>query len=148
MKDDKLSEMFGIPQTPKTEIITKTGEVIPYEEQPKEEPKRDPIIDKDFEKIRSNLNEILSQGSDALYHALEVAKSSEHPRAFEVVANMMKQLSDINIQLLDAHKKHKDLVAKKDEEQETTQQNVTNNAIFVGSTHELAKMIEDMKKGK
>jgi hypothetical protein len=146
MKEDKLSQIFDIPSE-KTEIITKQGEVIPYQEKTvaKIEDKQ---VDDDFEKIRNNLKEIMQQGSDALYHALEVAKNSEHPRAFEVVSNMMKQLSDINLQLLDAHKKHKDISKKEEEEKPQAGQNVTNNAIFVGSTHELAKMIEGMKKDK
>lgn len=144
MKDDKLSQVFGLP-TQKTDIITKEGEVIPYENKEQPKPSTEDV-DKDFEKVRKNLDELMQQGSNALYYALEIAKGSEHPRAFEVVGNIMKQLSDINLQLLDAHKKRKDLVEPKAEEK--TAQNVTNNAIFVGSTNELSKMIEDMRKGK
>lgn len=146
MKEDKLSQIFNIPSE-KTEIITKQGDVIPYQDKPvaKTEDKQ---INDDFDKIRNNLKDIMQQGNDALYHALEVAKNSEHPRAFEVVANMMKQLSDINLQLLDAHKKHKDITKNTEEEKPQVGQNVTNNAIFVGSTHELAKMIENMRKDK
>lgn len=146
MTNDKLSELFGVPpiKSDKVDIITKQGEVIPVDPQKSAEDKQ---IDKDFEKIRNNISEIMSQGNSALWHAIEVAKSSEHPRAFEVVANMMKQLTDINVQLLDAHKKHKELVDKQPEEKPVTG-GVTNNSIFVGSTLELAKMLEDMKKGK
>lgn len=145
MKEDKLSQLFNIPSE-KTEIITKQGEVIQYQEKP-EKPKDTSAVDKDFEKIRSNMQDILQQGTDALYHALEIAKNSEHPRAFEVVGNMMKQLSDVNLQLLDAHKKHKD-ISKKEEEEKPVGQNVTNNAIFVGSTNDLAKMLDNMKREK
>lgn len=145
MKEDKLSQLFNIPSE-KTEIITKQGEVIQYQEKP-QKPSDTSIVDKDFEKIRTNMQDILQQGTDALYHALEIAKNSEHPRAFEVVGNIMKQLSDVNLQLLDAHKKHKD-ITKKEEEEKPVGQNVTNNAIFVGSTNELAKMLDNMKKEK
>ena len=145
MKEDKLSQVFGLP-TQKTDIITKDGEVIPYENKDVAVPSETKAVEDDFEKVRKNLDELLTQGNNALYYALEIAKGSEHPRAFEVVGNIMKQLSDINLQLLDAHKKKKDLVEPKAEEKTT--QNVTNNAIFVGSTNELSKMIEDMRKGK
>ena len=101
-------------------------------------------LDDDYETTRSNLHTILQQGQDALYHALEVAKASEHPRAFEVVGGLMKHLSDINTQLLDLHKKKQSIEAPTKEERKS----VTNNAIFVGSTNELSKMLNDLRKGK
>lgn len=145
MKDEKLNQVFGLP-TEKTDIITKDGEIIPYDDKKEQSPIKKEAVDNDFDKVRKNLDELLQQGNNALYYALEIAKGSEHPRAFEVVGNIMKQLSDINLQLLDAHKKHKDLVDPKAEDKPA--HNVTNNAIFVGSTNELSKMIEDMRKGK
>ena len=77
-------------------------------------------------------------------HALEVAKQSEHPRAFEVVGNLVKQLADVNQQLLDLHQQHQKLMGVEKKEKEETK-TVTNNAIFVGSTAELHKIINDMK---
>lgn len=102
-------------------------------------------IDYDYETTRSNLHSILAQGQDALTHALSVAKNSEHPRAFEVVGGLMKHLSDINTQLLDLNKKKQLLDNPKSTSKEAP---VTNNSIFVGSTAELSKMINDLKKGK
>lgn len=147
MSNDKLSQVFDIPPM-KTEIIAKDGEVIPYEEPKQEKTKSDIQVEKDFDKIRDNLHEIIRQGTESLYHAIEVAKQSEHPRAFEVVGNLMKQLSDINVQILDVHKKKQTIIEKKDEESSGTTKNVTNNSIFVGTTNELLNMINDMKKGK
>ena len=135
--DDKLSQLFNIEPTKVTDVdvITQDGQVIP--------PKND-THEHDYETTRGNLHSLLQQGQDALYHALEVAKQSEHPRAFEVVGNLMKNLSDINHQLLDLHSKKQTLEtpAKKEE----AAKNVTNNSIFVGSTAELAKLVNDMKK--
>jgi uncharacterized glyoxalase superfamily metalloenzyme YdcJ len=74
-----------------------------------------------------------------------VAKQSEHPRAFEVVGNLIKQLADVNQQLMDVHQQKKKL----EEPSKTIKSNnTTNNAIFVGSTAELSNMIKKMTKGE
>jgi len=79
-------------------------------------------------------------------HALEIAKQSEHPRAFDVVGGLMKQLADINGQLLDLTEKRQKLLEKKPTANE--QPHVTNNnAIFVGSTSELNKMLRQINNG-
>lgn len=136
---ESLNNTFDIetvhPTT--TEVITTNGEVIvPHDT------KVEQNVDYDYEKTRNNLHSLLQQGQDALYHALEIAKQSEHPRAFEVVGGLMKQLADINGQLLDLTDKRQKLVSKKTDD---TKPNVTNNnAIFVGSTSELNKMLKQM----
>ena len=84
------------------------------------------------------------KGQEALNAALEVAKQSEHPRAFEVVGNLMKQLADVNQQLMDLHQQK----AKLDAPSKEGGAKVTNNAIFVGSTSELNKLIQNMTKGE
>ena len=135
--DDNLSQVFDIEPIGKTEIISQTGSVIPAKNE---------AFDHDYETTRSNLHSILNQGQDALFNALEVAKQSEHPRAFEVVGGLMKHLSDINHQLLDLHKKKQALESGKPDDEKATITN--NNAIFVGSTTELSKMLNDIRKGK
>jgi hypothetical protein len=133
--DEKLSAEFGIEPMNNPEIITKEGDVI--------NDKTNKIED-DYEVTRNNLRLILSQGQQALMKALDVANQSEHPRAFEVVGNLMKQLADVNQQLLDLHQQKQKLDAPK----EGTKKEVTNNnAIFVGSTAELNKMLKNMNKG-
>ena len=102
-------------------------------------------VDYDYERTRSNLHSLLDQGQEALLHALEVAKQSEHPRAFEVVGNMMKQLADVNHQLLDLTEKRNKLRTKDPGSQSPG--TVNNNAIFVGSTAELNKMLQTLNKG-
>jgi hypothetical protein len=135
--DDKLSEVFDIPnitKTPELEVIdNSTGEIVKTPEGK---------IEDDYDITRNNLRELLTTGQNALMHALEVAKSSEHPRAFEVVGNLMKQLADVNQQLMDLHQQKAKLDAP------TKGEKVTNNAIFVGSTAELNKLIKNMSKGE
>lgn len=138
--DESLSEVFDtIPMEAKTgEIITSTGEVIaPPDEK----------VEYDYEKTRDNMHNLLQQGQDALMHALSVAKQSEHPRAFEVVGNLIKQLSDVNEQLLKLHERKQKLDSPKIKEEAASKQVTNNNAIFVGSTADLNKMLNDMSKG-
>lgn len=98
-------------------------------------------IESDYDTTRENLLTILNKGQEALNHALEIAKQSEHPRAFEVVGNLMKQQADINQQLLDLHQQKQKLEGKK----ESKAPGVQNNSIYVGSTKELNKFLHDMK---
>jgi hypothetical protein len=133
--NDKLSEIFDVNPIPSNELIDTNGNVVLP---------RNESLESDYETTRSNLHSILTQGQDALFHALQVAKNSEHPRAFEVVGGLMKHLSDINTQLLDLHKKKQQIEGPK----ETAQKSVTNNSIFVGSTADLGKMLTDLRKGK
>lgn len=98
--------------------------------------------DYDYETTRSNLHALLCQGQEALMHSLELAKQSEHPRAFEVVGNLMKQLADINHQLMDLSEKRQKLKDSTTKDSGTT---ITNNtAYFVGSTAELNKMLKNI----
>jgi len=138
--DDRLSVVFDTPVVTKTtsegEVIdSATGEIIQSAESK---------IESDYDITRANLRELLTTGQNALMHALEVAKQSEHPRAFEVVGNLMKQLADVNQQLMDLHQQKAKLDAPKNKDASK----ITNNAIFVGSTSELAKMIQNMNKGE
>lgn len=134
--DDKLSEVFEVEPIKSGEVI-ETSSLTPIEVQK---------VDTDYDTIRNNLYGILNQGQEALLHALEVAKQSEHPRAFEVVGNLMKNLSDINHQIIDLHTKKHALENKAVKKEEA--KSVTNNSIFVGSTAELSKMIEQMRRGE
>jgi hypothetical protein len=101
----------------------------------------DSDLDSDFATARNNLHQIINQGSDALEEALIVAKTSEHPRAFEVVGQLIKTLVDANKDLLDIQKKLKEL--KRIDEKDAPQ--TINNSIFVGSTSELQQLINGRK---
>ena len=136
--DDRLSEVFDIEA-----IEVKTGDVITMETEVM--PQSNNKIESDYDRTRSNLHSLLQQGQDALYHALEIAKSTEHPRAFEVVGNLMKQLAEVNTQLLDLHDKKRKIDTPSKAEEVSNKQ-ITNNAIFVGSTSELNQFLNKMNK--
>ena len=94
---------------------------------------------KDYEYTRGELYSLIDQGQEAVRGALEVAQESGHPRAYEVAVAAMKHVADMSEKLQDLHKKMKDL-----DEEQTGPKNVTNNAMFVGSTTELQKMLKKM----
>jgi hypothetical protein len=134
--DETLSAEFNIEPMKATEVITADGEIISETTNK---------IEDDYDHARENLRKLLIDGQTALSTALSVAQQSEHPRAIEVVGNLMKQLADINQQLLDLHQQKQKLDAPKDgAKKEVT----NNNAIFVGSTAELNKMLKNMSKGE
>ena len=99
--------------------------------------------EKDYEYTRGQLYSLIDQGQEAVRGALEVAQESGHPRAFEVATNAMKQVADMTDKLMDLQKKVKDL-----DEEKSGPSKVTNNAMFVGSTAELQKMLKQMGGGK
>ena len=140
--DENLSKVFGVEPIKEGEVITSGGDVILPETKGIDE-----NVDRDYDAARNNLYKLLNQGQDALHNALEIAKQSEHPRAFEVVGNLMKQLADINEQLLKLSEKKQKLDTPKVAEA-TPSKTVTNNAIFVGSTSELSNLINKMNKGE
>ena len=134
--DDSLSEVFEVKTMTPTEVIDTDGVIVSQSNNK---------IEDDYEVTRNNLRILLQQGQEALQKSLDVAMQSEHPRAFEVVGNLMKQLADINQQLLDLHQQKRKLDEPSKAEKA---KQVTNNAIFVGSTAELNKLIKNMAKGE
>ena len=136
MKVDKqLSDIFNIESTD-NEVVA-TTQVLSAES--------GNMLEDDFEEARRNLRLLLLDGQSALQNALSVAQQSEHPRAFEVVGNLIKQLADVNQQLMDLHQQKQKLEEPKGD---AKKQVTNNNAIFVGSTTELNKMIQNMTKGE
>ena len=98
---------------------------------------------KDYEYTRGELYSLIDQGQEAVKGALEVAQESGHPRAYEVAVAAMKHVADMTEKLQDLHKKMKDL-----DEEIKGPKNITNNAMFVGSTAELQKMLKQIGGGK
>lgn len=98
----------------------------------------DDNVDNDFEFARKTYYDLLVKGSEALEEMMEVARATEHPRAFEVLSGMMKNVADVNGNLLDLHKKKKDY-HKEEAPKEIPQ--TTNNNLFVGSTSDLQRML-------
>lgn len=91
---------------------------------------------KDYELVRSNLKDLIGNGNAALESALKVATESDSPRAYEVVAILLKTMADLNNNVLDVHKKAKDTTAAP-----ATKINQTNNSVFVGSTKDLQNLL-------
>lgn len=103
----------------------------------------DELSEKDFQYIRGNMVSALETGQEAISDLIDLARSSGHPRAFEVLSLMLKTVMDGNKQLIDIHRDYKEL-SKQEEE---TAQTVNNN-LFVGSTSELHKLLKQLKTEK
>jgi len=97
-------------------------------------------IDDDADFARKNIRELISKGNTAMDNILHVAKESEAPRAYEVAATLIKNLADLNKDLLDLQKKKRDLKPV-----ETTNNINVDKAVFVGSTKELVKLLKSNK---
>ena len=96
-------------------------------------------VDLDYEYTRGNLYSIIEKGQEAIDGILEVAQDSDMPRAYEVAGQLIKSVSDATDKLMDLQKKLKDVNAEDEKKGPTT----VNNALFVGSTADLAKLIKN-----
>ena len=101
-------------------------------------PPEDKNADNDYNYSRSTYYELVEKGKESLELMIEVARESEHPRAFEVLSGMIKNISDVNYRLMDLNKKKKDL----DKSEEIKNIATTTNNLFVGSTAELQKILK------
>ena len=95
-------------------------------------------IEKDYEYSRANLYSLIEKGQEAINGLMEVAGEGGSPRAYEVAGQLIKSVADTTDKLIDLQKKLKDV----EEDSKKTTNNVTNNAVFVGSTSELQKMLK------
>ena len=120
--NSKLSDIFDIEP-----IDLDNGVVVPHS-----------TSDDDAEYARTNIRSLIEKGTDAMGDLLSVAKASEHPRAYEVAANFIKNLADLNKDLLEIQKRKKDLSGEK-----TSNTLNVDKAVFVGSTTELVKFLKD-----
>ena len=102
-------------------------------------PPEEKNVDNDYKYSRDTYYELVEKGKQSLELMIEVARESEHPRAFEVLSGMIKNISDVNDRLMDLNKKKKDL----DRKQEIKKIANTTNNLFVGSTSELQKLLKN-----
>ena len=132
MKMTNLDDTFDIEST----IVPAEKVGITPEQKPDRLTKND--VEKDYEYTRGNLYSIIEKGQEAINGILELAQESEMPRAYEVAGQLIKSVSDATDKLMDLQKKLKDV------EEETQQKgpSTVNNALFVGSTAELQKMLK------
>jgi hypothetical protein len=100
-------------------------------------------IKSDFEYSRDTLYDLIQKGRNALEDMIEVARESEHPRAFEVLSGLIKNVADVNDKLMDLNKKHKEVHAK---EESSKQVGNTTNNLFLGSTTDLQRMLQGQMK--
>jgi len=127
-----LSEMFDVEPIKESMQIETLPVVVEY---------ADPVnADADF--ARNNIRELVTQGNQAVNELMLIARDGQHPRAFEVLSGLMKNLADMNKDLLEIHKRKKDLAPKAE-----AQNNLNiDKAVFVGSTAQLVKMLKNQKQ--
>ena len=125
---DIIDEALGAVELAKSEPVEK--KVIPR-------PKETDDIENDYKYQRENFYGLVERGQDAIDGILELAKEGEHPRAYEVAGNLIKQVAEVAEKLGDLQEK----MRKLKEVPNTAPKNVT-NALFVGSTAELQKMLK------
>ena len=99
-------------------------------------------VDKDYEYTRGNLYSLIDKGQEAVNGALDLAMSSDHPRAYEVAGQLIKNVGDVADKLMALQKDKKAI------KEERAKMVVTNNALFVGSTADLQKMLKQASKKK
>ena len=128
--DEHLDEVFGIIEKPKKEVV-KAERVVPAATADDS--------DQDFQYARENLYNLIERGQDGLDELLEIAKASQHPRAFEVVGQLVDKLTTNNKELLNLHKSKKDIKTEKGGPTSV------NNNLFVGSTADLQKFLKKEK---
>jgi hypothetical protein len=132
-KFDELNETFDVAAD-----IVSTSEPVGVKK-PDRLTKND--IEKDYEYTRGNLYSIIEKGQEAINGILELAQESEMPRAYEVAGQLIKSVSDATDKLMDLQKKLKEVEEEKESKGPTT----VNNALFVGSTAELSKLLKANK---
>ena len=137
-KFDKLDDTFNVA----AEVVTESLPTKVERQKPDRLTKDD--IEKDYEYTRGNLYSIIEKGQEAINGILELAQESEMPRAYEVAGQLIKSVADATDKLMDLQKKLKDV----NEENESKGPTTVNNALFVGSTAELQKLLKGQNTSK
>lgn len=127
---EKLDQSLNI-ESSIVELDKSTPEIIPPSFKTED-------LKKDYEYTRANLYSLIEKGQDAINGIMGLAEDSASPRAYEVAGQLIKSVGDVTDKLIDLQKKLKDV----EEETSKTTNNVTNNALFVGSTSELSKLLK------
>ena len=138
-KYDDLNEAFNV-----------TGEIVSPEVSESKVDKIEKLnssvedIKKDYDYTRGNLYSLIEKGQEAINGILELAQESEMPRAYEVAGQLIKNVADATDKLMDLQKKLKDV----EEEKQIKGPSTVNNALFVGSTADLAKLLKQQSKNE
>lgn len=139
--DEKLAAVLGIPNSvssPPKAIKVKEPQ-LPETVHPIAQ--EDTHAANDYNEVRKNLKDLIDVGKSALDGIMQVASEGESPRAYEVAAIIMKQIAEANTNLIDLHKRVKDIRHTTAHEKQTAK-NITNNAIYLGSTKDLQEYLK------
>jgi len=128
--DEKVSETLNMEYVVDGVQLKPTKQIKPYE----------PEVNADYKDVRQNLRYIIDSGQTAIDGILKVASEGESPRAYEVVSQLIKSVSEANKDLIGLHKQIKEI--KKEDPNDVTSNKITNNTLFVGSTKELQEMVK------
>ena len=101
----------------------------------------DKNIKDDYDTSRDTYIELIEGGKESLELMIQVARESEHPRAFEVLSGMIKNIADVTDKLMDLNKKHKEVV-----KEDKPDKQITNNNVFLGSTSDLQRLLQNEEK--
>ena len=101
-------------------------------------------VEYDYDYSRATYYELIEKGKESLDLMIEVARESEHPRAFEVLSGMVKNISDVNDRLMDLNKKQKEML----EPSKNQAKQITNNNVFLGSTTDLQRLLHKVEDEK
>ena len=132
-KFDELNDAFDVSG----DIVSSEIEKVEPAKERKDPNAND--VKKDYEYTRGNLYSLIEKGQEAINGILELAQESEMPRAYEVAGQLIKNVADATDKLMDLQKKLKDV----EEEKQSKGPSTVNNALFVGSTADLAKMLKN-----
>ena len=128
---DGLDDVFKVDQPAPVEKVVK----------PSLKKSEEGDVRQDYEISRAQLHNLVMKGQEAVDGILDVARASDHPRAYEVAGQLIKNVGDVADKLIDLQKKMKEL-----DDDQTKITNNTTNALFVGSTAELQKMLKQQKE--
>jgi hypothetical protein len=134
--DEKMDDIFDFQPTQPIVIENETQEIVQANTEIV-------IHGDDFDTARLNIKELLKRGNTAIGDLLNVAKETEHPRAYEVAANFLKTLADLNKDLIGIQKTKMELEKKTNHHGENN--TIIDKAVFVGSTTDLVKLIRSNK---
>lgn len=130
--NENLSEIFDVEPIEEYQIPTSKPVVVVEQSSTN-------VVDTDTEFARNNIRGLIEKGNQAIDDLLLVANQSEHPRAYEVAAGLIKNLADLNKDLLEIQKRKKDLQPKEEQNKSVN----IDKAVFVGSTAELIKLVRN-----
>nr|QMP82954.1 MAG: hypothetical protein [Caudoviricetes sp.] len=134
--EKNMEEFFEVPSSENLPAIKDSSEIIPHET-------LDIDFKKDYEFARDNFHDLIEKGKDAVDDILAIAKESEKGRDFEVAATLLSTIVNANKEMIELHKKVREITNYK---QETTEKTTINNALFVGSTTELSKLVKELNQ--